>query len=354
MKKYIIIGLLLLAGGTMIIGPMLSKDNNDPEVEDTIPAQFTFEENLATKWNEVVEIGIQVNEGVQTLELVYNDSIFKTWQKPQGTIKYNFNAGFFGLGTRTLELRSKTTDGQAFVDNRFIRVLSDVEPAIEIAKIVKEYPHNPTSFTQGLEFNEGILFEGTGNRGASLVAQVELNSGALKKQMGLDGTYFGEGITILGDKLYQLTWTEGKCFIYNKNSLQIESEFSYTGEGWGLCNDGTNLIMSDGTERLTIRDPKTFQIVKTIEVYDHKGPITKLNELEYINGKIYANVWMTNSVVVIQPENGKVLSIIDCSALVAKGKGATGDVLNGIAHNAGKIYMTGKNWSKLFQVDIVK
>ncbi|MES2798463.1 MAG: glutaminyl-peptide cyclotransferase [Bacteroidota bacterium] len=355
MKKYIIIGLLLLTVAAMVFGPMLSNSNAGSTAEDLIPAEFTFKENLATSWNKIVPIEIKINDKtIEKLELVYNDSVFQTWSKPQGKIQYQFNAGFYGLGTRTLELRSTTKDGEEFIDNRFVRVLSDVPAEVLSAKIAAEFPHKPTSFTQGLEFNDGVLFESTGQKGTSIVAHVELNSGSIKKEIGLDGNYFGEGITVLGDKVYQLTWQEQKCFFYDKKSLQLLGDFNYTGEGWGLCNDGKNLIMSDGTERLTIRDPKTFQIIKTIEVYDQKGPITKLNELEFIDGKIYANVWMTNSVIVIQPENGKVLSIIDCSALVAKGRGAGGDVLNGIAHNKGKIYMTGKNWSKLFEVKVEK
>jgi glutamine cyclotransferase len=167
----------------------------------------------------------------------------------------------------------------------------------------------------------------------------------------LDATYFGEGITIFGNAIYQLTWQEQKCFIYNKESLQLEREVSYVGEGWGLCNDGKLLIMSNGTERLTFRNPKTFAVERTIEVYTHQGPVTNLNELEYADGLIYANVWMTNKVAVIDPMSGKVLAEIDATDLVLEGK-QSGDVLNGIAYNptTKKWYMTGKNWPKLFEV----
>jgi glutamine cyclotransferase len=241
------------------------------------------------------------------------------------------------------------------MDNRMVRVLSDIKPEIWIADINATLPHDPTSFTQGLEFNSGILYEGTGQKGLSNVMQVDLKTGAIKKKMGLDANYFGEGITILGNKIYQLTWQEQKCFVYDKNTLQLEKDLPYVGEGWGLCNNGESLIMSDGTERIVFRDPENFQTQKTIEVYDDKGPISKLNELEYIDGLIYANVWMTNSIVVIQPENGKVIAVIDGTELVKQGRG-TGDVLNGIALNPenGKIYMTGKNWPKMFEVKINK
>ncbi len=354
MKKYIIIGLLLLAGLAMILGPLLRDDHVvEPEIN---PAEFAFEANLATRWDEVVPLKIIVNsEDVVKMELIYNDSTFHSWDNPKGELAIDFNAGYFGLGTRSLVLLSTLKDGSTFMDNRMIRVLSDIKPEIWIAEIVNTYPHEATSFTQGLEFNEGVLYEGTGQKGMSFVARVDLKTGKIEKKMELAGSYFGEGITVLKDELYQVTWQEQTCFVYDKTTLQLKRDMKYTGEGWGLCNDGELLIMSDGTERLTFRDPENFRITRTIEVYDDKGPISKLNELEYIDGLIYANVWMTNSVVVIQPENGKVIAVIDGSELIREGRNG-GDVMNGIAHDkkTGKTYMTGKNWTKLFEVRFKK
>lgn len=356
MKKYVVIGLIAAVILSMILVPMMRDNGPDVNDEDLIPATFGFEENLATKWDEMVQLEILINQdGISKLELIYNDSTFKTWNDPSGTIKVPFKAGYFGLGTRSLKLLSTMSDGSTFVDERMVRVLSDVVPEIWIASPVKNYPHNSTSFTQGLEFNDGILYEGTGQRGQSMVAQVELSSGTILKKMGLDANYFGEGITILGDKLYQLTWQEQKCFVYNKKTLQLEKDIPYIGEGWGLCHDGTSLIMSNGTERITFRDPETFEIQRTIEVYSNLGPVSNLNELEYADDLIYANVWMTNKVAVIDPNNGKVLAEIDATELTKQGRG-TGDVLNGIAFNekTEKWYMTGKNWIKLFEVEFKK
>lgn len=355
-KRYVIIGLIVVVIASMVIIPMMKKDPGGPEISDEIPATFSFKDNLATKWDETVQLEINVTQdNVAKLELFYNDSVFKTWENPKGNIVYPFKAGYYGLGTRSLRLLSTLKDGSTFVDERMVRVLSDIVPEIWIAEIASAYPHNAMSFTQGLEFNDGILYEGTGQRGQSLVAQVDLKTGQHLKKIGLDGNYFGEGITILGDKLYQLTWQEQKCFIYNKKTLQLEKDLPYIGEGWGLCNDGTSLIMSDGSERLTFRNPKTFEIERTIEVYTHLGPVTKLNELEYADDLIYANVWMSNKVVVIDPMNGKVLSEIDATGLVKEGKG-NGDVLNGIAYDqkTEKWYMTGKNWIKLFEIKMKK
>lgn len=354
MKKYLIIGLILVVLGALVVVPMM---NNTVHVEDDeIPAVFAFNDNLATKWDETIQLEIKINNAdVVKLELIYNDSIFKTWNNPKGKITFPFKAGYYGLGTRDIQLLSTMKDGSTFVDNRMVRVLSDVIPEIWIAEIVSSFPHSATSFTQGLEFNNGILYEGTGQKGLSMVAQVNLTTGETIKKMGLDGTYFGEGITILGDKLYQLTWQEQKCFVYNKSTLQIEKDMPYIGEGWGLCNDGTSLIMSNGSERITFRNPETFEIERTIEVYTNQGAVTNLNELEYIDGLIYANVWMTNKVAIIDPLNGKVLAELDGTTLINEGKG-NGDVLNGIAVNTknNKLYMTGKNWMKLFEVKIKK
>ena len=159
----------------------------------------------------------------------------------------------------------------------------------------------------------------------------------------------------MNDKIYQLTWKNQKCYVYDVNSLQLLSEFNYKGEGWGLTHDGTSLIMSDGTERIVFRNPETFAIERTIEVYNNQGPINYLNELEYIDGKIYANVWTTAGVAVFDPKTGKVLEEISGAELFKVGRGS-GEVLNGIAHNpaTGKTYMTGKNWVKLFEVKFVE
>jgi glutaminyl-peptide cyclotransferase len=356
MKKYLIIGLIIAVIGAMVLVPMLKNSGGGDFSEDEIPAMFAFKDNLATKWDEAVPVQITINaEDIAKVELFYNDSLFQTWENPTTNLKYLFKAGYYGLGTRAVKLLTTMKDGKTFVDERMVRVLSDIVPEIWIAKIVKDYPHNAMNFTQGLEFNEGVLFESTGQKGQSKVAHINLENGSSIKEIGLDGTYFGEGITIFGDKVFQLTWQEQKCFIYNKNTLIIEDDIPYTGEGWGLCNDGKSLIMSNGTERLVFRNPKTFEIERTIEVCTHQGPVVNLNELEYHDGLIYANVWMTNKVAVIDALNGKVVAEIDGTDLVREGRG-NGDVLNGIAYNpkTNKWYMTGKNWMKLFEVNFSK
>ena len=353
MKKYIIVGILILLIGSRVVVPMLQNNSDEEEI---VAAEFSFKNNLATRWNEIIPLEIAIKSSdIEKLELIYNDSVFKTWSSPKGKLIFSFNAGYYGLGARSISLVSTMKNGDILTDDRLVRVLSDIKPEILKAKVAATFPHLRSSYTQGLEFNNGVLYEGTGQYGQSMIAQMDLNTGtiAANKNIKLDENYFGEGITIFGETLFQLTWKEQKCFLYNKQTMQLLKEIPYNGEGWGLCNDGKSIIMSDGTERITFRNPTTFAIERTIEVYDNEGPIDKINELEYINGKIYANIYTTNKIIVIEPLNGKILSIIDGSEIEAAGRGI-GEVMNGIAVNNGKIYMTGKNWEKLFEVKIDK
>lgn len=353
MKKYVIVGVILLLGVAYFVMPLLRSDNDEA-------ATFLFKENLATEWNNVIDLAFDVPDAkVKKVELVYNDSIFKTWLNPKpGKQVFKFNASYYGLGTKNLTLVTTFENGQFVADERLVRIVSDKKPEIWTLTVEKSYPHNTQHFTQGLEFDGNTLYQGTGDprhTGQTLLGPIDLSTGEYTRKIGLDATHFGEGISILGDKIYQLTYTTGKCFIYDKQTLTLLDEKNYKGEGWGLCNDGEYLYMSDGSERLTKRDPITFAHVETIEVADHNGPIRNLNELEFVDGLIYANVWQTNAIVVIQPENGKVIATINAAELEKLGQNG-GDVLNGIAYNStnGKWYLTGKYWSKLFEVRINK
>lgn len=354
MKKYLIVGLIILVAAAMII-VQFTKPGPGPIVEpDPIPVEFTFTNNLAVEYNTQVKLEIDViQDDVNKVEIKLDGEVLKTWDKPKkGKLSYDFISTT--LGAKRLDLVSTRNDGKTFTDDRIVRTLSDIKPELLVAEYENAYAHEVSSFTQGLEFYKGRLFEGTGQYGQSQIFEVDLESGAINPdfKIGLDGNYFGEGITILNDTIYQLTWREGKCFTYAiGDHLQITSkEFLYTGEGWGICNDGTSLIVSNGSERLTFRNPQTFEIERSIDVFTNTDAVTNLNELEYHDGKIYANVWQYNTVVVIDPETGRVLQTINCNKLVSVGRGATGEVLNGIAVNEGKFYMTGKNWHRLLEV----
>jgi glutamine cyclotransferase len=224
--------------------------------------------------------------------------------------------------------------------------------SIATYSVVRAYPHDSTAYTQGLEFRDGALWESVGNYGVSEIRRVRLQDGAVEHARRLDARYFGEGVTVWGDLLIQLTWREQVAFVYDRVTLQPRRTFAYDGEGWGLTNDGTRLIMSDGTDTLRFLDPASFRELGRIRVTERGGPVFKLNELEFIDGKIWANVYEADHVVVIAPETGKVQQTIDLSGLLRPQEAAKADVLNGIAYDkrTGRIFVTGKWWPKLFEL----
>ncbi|MEW6262261.1 MAG: glutaminyl-peptide cyclotransferase [Thermodesulfobacteriota bacterium] len=221
------------------------------------------------------------------------------------------------------------------------------------AVIVKAFPHNPAYFTQGLALAGGSLYESTGGYGRSLLARLDLASGRVRKSRSLPARYFGEGLTVLGNRVYQLTWESRVGFVYDRDSFEPLREFFYDSEGWGLTHDGRRLIMSDGTSNLSFLDPDTRGITGRLEVRDHRGPVGKLNELEYVKGEVWANVWPTDRIVRISPLTGRVIGWIDLSGLL-KPEDLTGpvDVLNGIAYDpeSDRLFVTGKLWPKLFEI----
>lgn len=219
-------------------------------------------------------------------------------------------------------------------------------------EVVRTLPHDPRAFTQGLVFRNGGLLESTGLHGASTLREVELLTGKVLKQVAVPRQYFAEGLAVIGDRAYQLTWQSQKGFIYDADTFQARGEFAYAGEGWGLATDGKVLILSDGTHRIRFLDPVTFAVVRTIEVAAEGKPVDRLNELEFIRGEIFANVWQTERVVRIDPATGNVRGEIDFSGLLTPAERAAVDVLNGIAYDAAgdRLWVTGKNWPKLFEV----
>ncbi len=226
-------------------------------------------------------------------------------------------------------------------------------------EIVNEFPHDPEAFTQGLVWQDGFLYEGTGLYGSSSLRKVELETGDILQQHLLPEDYFGEGITILGEKIYQLTWKEQTGFIYNKETFQLTGVFSYPHEGWGMTHDGTYLIISDGTSILHFMDPLTLEEVKQVTVHDQQMPVHQLNELEYVQGRIYANIWQTDCIAIIEPESGKVIAWIDLSGLFNQldlENHQKLDVLNGIAYDSedNMLFVTGKLWPKIFQIKVIQ
>jgi glutamine cyclotransferase len=223
-------------------------------------------------------------------------------------------------------------------------------------EVVNTYPHDRGAFTEGLQYVDGALYEGTGLNGKSELRRVTLQTGAVEARCALQGQFFGEGVTVLGGRIYQLTWQNHLGFVYDQASFKLLSTFGYTSEGWGLTNDGQRLIMSDGTARIHFLDPQTLRETGHIDVYDDHGPVVRLNELEYVRGEIYANVWQTDQIARIDPQSGQVLGWIDLGGLLsADDRREPVDVLNGIAYDAAgdRLFVTGKLWPKLFEIRLV-
>lgn len=220
-------------------------------------------------------------------------------------------------------------------------------------EVVKVRPHDRGAFTQGLVYLNGELLESTGLNGQSSLRKVDLETGNTLKRVDVPAEYFAEGLAVLNGKMFQLTWQNNKCFVYDLETFQKEKEFTYPGEGWGLATDGQSLIMSDGTQQIRFLDPATFKETRRITVTANGQPVNRLNELEYIKGEIYANIWITDYVVRIDPATGKIVGVIDFSGLLApQDRDENTDVLNGIAYDAGgdRLFITGKRWPKLFEV----
>jgi glutaminyl-peptide cyclotransferase len=221
-------------------------------------------------------------------------------------------------------------------------------------EVVAAYPHDPNAFTQGLVVHEGKLLEGTGQYGASSLRRVDIATGRVERLVPLRAAYFGEGITVLGDRIYQLTWQNRLGFIYDVDSFDLLGTFRFDGEGWGLTNDGDYLILSDGTASIRFIDPATFSVARTITARENGRPLTRLNELEYVDGEIWANIWYDDRIARLSPADGALLGWIDLAALYPRSQRGSDDVLNGIAYDpqTRRLFVTGKNWPQLFEIKV--
>jgi glutaminyl-peptide cyclotransferase len=305
----------------------------------------------------VIAVKIKISEGeLETAKIYFNNKLIG--QKNE--MEFRFQLGkFIETGQQTIKIQAIKKDGVENLRSSAIMVYSDIAPQMKNYKIVKQYPHSVKSFTQGLEFLNGFLYEGTGENGSSGLYKVNLYSGNAVMSKKIDEKYFGEGITILNEKIYQITYKTQIGFVYKLENFALIDSFKYaSAEGWGLTNDGKNLIMSNGTNQLTWLNQSDFSVVKTIQVADNKGLVKNLNELEYINGKILANLWQTDLIAEIDPESGKILSYINLKGLLSimyQQQAERIDVLNGIAYDnkSGKLFVTGKLWPKLFEIELV-
>lgn len=272
-------------------------------------------------------------------------------------IKESISLNNFKLGKQSIEATVYFNNEKQTV-NTTVTILNSEIPKIYTYKIINEYPHDITSYTQGLEFFNDTLYESTGQKKESKLRKLDYKTGKVLKNINLDDEYFGEGLTILHDKVYQLTWQNDTGFVYDVNSFDKLSSFKYgnSKEGWGLCNNDTTIYKSDGTEKIWLLNAETLVEESNIQVFTNKGKIVGINEMEWIEGEIFANRYQKDGVAIINPKNGAVIGVIDFSPLkklVTQHAGL--DVLNGIAYNpkTKTVFVTGKRWDKLFEVEIV-
>ena len=303
-----------------------------------------------------IGISVKLKDGELKETKLFVDSVLLT-SDTKADFTYTVKK-FENIGKHTLKAVAIKTDGVEGTYYQSFEVLSDIVPVNYSYELVQSFPHNQTSFTEGLEIHNGFLYESTGENGKSNLLKTNLKTGKTVQSVKLADKYFGEGITIFNNRIYQLTYKTQVGFVYNLENMALVDSFRFeSAEGWGMTHDEKNLIMDDGTNVLTYINPSTYKIVKKVQVYDNANPLVYLNELEYSDGFIYANVWTTDIIVKIDPKTGKVLSKIILEGILTMSNSTKQvDVLNGIAIDpvTKEMYVTGKLFPKLFEIKLVK
>jgi glutamine cyclotransferase len=331
--------------------------------ETSLPDQSLATQLRSPSPGTVTKCGDSVKiELILTSPEIKIDSVAVLSGKNEHVYTSGFQTGFFWrpnpcrVGQNTLKIKVFHSDSLQESHTVKLTVLSDVLPVNYTYKVIQQFPHDKEAYTQGLVFDNGYLYESTGLEGKSSLRLVNLATGNPEKIIHLDNKFFGEGIALLKDDVYQITYKNQVGFIYDKKTFEQIRSFDYQiNEGWGLTTDGQNLIMSDGTSQLYIIEPEFFTQIDRCEVFDNKGMVSSLNELEYINGKVLANVYGESYIVIIDPITGKVIGKLDLRRLMPKGsEGDMNYVMNGIAYNAMNkhLYITGKHWPVLYEIEI--
>lgn len=306
------------------------------------------------KPQDILQLNIVNTENKAVDSVVYHINKEKVG-KTNGNTSFKFELKNQKLGYQNIEA-TVYSEGTTEIDSSRVELVSPIEPKLLSYTVVNTYSHDFKSFTEGLEFHNDTIYESTGQKGNSYFRKYDIKSGKIYKEVTLDKQYFGEGITVLKGKIFQLSWQENTGFIYNQSTCALEKTFTYDKkiEGWGMTNDGKVIFQSDGTEKIWTMDPSTQKMINYINVYAGSNKIKSLNELEYIDGKIYANIWQKDAIAIINPSNGYVEAILDLSKLRKEITYEEAEVLNGIAYNAATktLYVTGKNWEKIFEIKI--
>jgi glutaminyl-peptide cyclotransferase len=316
------------------------------------------EENTEFKLKDKIKVVLASDRNKQPDSvLVYFDSRFITaiTKSPWECSIPDVNT--LTTGRKSLKVTSFAGGKAQNTVTRFVIIYSNTAPVRYGYRVVNTYPHNRDAFTQGLVYDNGLLYEGTGQQTGSSLREVELNTGKVIRQHNIDASLFGEGITLYRDRIYQVTWENKVGFVYDKATFNQISKIYYGTQGWGLTTIDDRIVMSDGTNVLCFYEPESYTVVSRIEVYDDKEKVDSLNELEYINGEIWANIWMSDLIARIDPRSGKVLGYINLKGILPESdRQSDTDVLNGIAYDkeGGRIFVTGKKWPKLFEIKVIQ
>jgi glutaminyl-peptide cyclotransferase len=317
------------------------------------------EENAGFKLNDPIKVVLSLskkNELPDSVTISFNGksvSVLKSapWE-------YSIPAAYTNTtGRKSLKATAYRGGKSQNPITRFLIIFSDIVPKRNGYKVIHSYTHDKEAFTQGLLFEKGKLYEGTGQKGESNLRETDLETGKVLRQHNIDNSLFGEGITLFHDRIYQVTWQNKVGFVYDRATFSLINKIYYSMEGWGLTTIDDKIVLSDGTNVLYFFEPDMFTVVSKIEVYDNEKKVDSLNELEYIKGEIWANIWMTDQIARIDPLTGKVLAYIDLKGILPENErtGET-DVLNGIAYDqsTGRIFVTGKKWPKLFEIKVTE
>lgn len=345
MKRWMTSGLLVLAVGWFGAGCQSEKQSR---LADDAPVQPATASLAKPTYAIGDSVTILLTQPLRDVAVFWNSTF--TLVNPLARDSLRIRANNKTVGMHQLIVRGTLPNAHSIADTLTIELLSDIVPQAVAYTVVTTYPHDTASFTQGLEFHRGVLYESTGLNGRSRLMTIDLPTGRQRQSVSLLTQHFGEGITILNDKIYQLTWTSGLCFRYNL-AFKLEKTLVYHTQGWGLTYRDSTLIMSDGSNRLYLYTPE-FRLVRMVSVYDHTGPVTNLNELEYVNGAVFSNIWQTNRIAQIDLNSGKVVGYLTLDSLVPATIDPKEAVLNGVAYNPSDqtLFVTGKNWPTLTQL----